>query len=84
MSVIQIGVNFIFYRNYFFVYLSMINIKRESKYETVYHPNMGRLTVMVTRIYKCIMGFKTKKLYEYRETYFGEVKETKNCVLSKV
>ncbi len=64
-------------------YLNMINIKRKTKYENRYHRNMGLLRCRVIRIYLCILGLPMKTLHEYRKTYYGEVKDTKDCILSK-
>ena len=61
----------------------MIKIKRETKYEKTYSSSMGELTYRVTRIYKTFLGIKYKKLYEYRETYYGEVKDLVDCKLEK-
>jgi len=60
-----------------------LKVKRKTKYENRYHRKMGRLRVPVTRIKLAIFGLITiKTLYEYRRTYYGEVKSLKNCNLS--
>lgn len=61
----------------------MFGIKRVTKYEKVYSLNMGELTYRITRIYKTFLNVKYKKLYEYRETYYGEVKDLEDCDLKK-
>ena len=61
----------------------MVKIKRKSRFENRYHPNMGRISVHVTRVYKTILGFKIKTLHEYRETYHGEIKNCRDCSLAK-
>lgn len=44
---------------------------------------MGRLQCNVTKIYKTLLGIPIKKLYHYRETYYGEIKDVKDCDLEK-
>jgi len=61
----------------------MFSIKRKTRYENRYHPNMGRLKCRVTRIYKTIFGIPYKEVHAYRETYYGEVKELDDCILKK-
>lgn len=61
----------------------MIKIKRVTSYENRFSPEMGNLTCKVTTIYKTIFGFPYKKLHIYRETYYGEVKDIKDCKLNK-
>jgi|TARA_Y100000389_G_scaffold152002_1_gene151868 hypothetical protein len=61
----------------------MIRIRRTSRYEDMYHPNMGYLVANVVRIQKTFLGFPFKTLHKYRETYYGEIKDVKDCVLSK-
>jgi len=62
----------------------MYSVKRKSKFENRYHPNMGRLVTRVTKIQKTLFGIPYKTLHEYRETYNGEIKECDKCILSKV
>lgn len=61
----------------------MFSIKRKSKFENRYHPNMGNLITRVTKIQKTFLGIPYKTLYQYRETYNGEVKDCEECDLSK-
>jgi hypothetical protein len=61
----------------------MIGIKRKTRYENRYHPNMGRLKCRVTRIYKTLFGIPIKEIYAYRETYYGEVKDLDECIIEK-
>lgn len=61
----------------------IIKIKRVSKYENRFHPNMGKLRTRVTRIYKTLLGIPYKVIYEYRETYYGEIKDLDECKLEK-
>lgn len=62
----------------------MFKIKRVSKFENRYHPNMGRLKCKVTSIKLFILGIIPIKTYhKYRETYYGEVKDVSDCDISK-
>lgn len=42
---------------------------------------MGELTTRVTYIRKYLMGFPVNTMHKYRETYYGEVKDCKDCNL---
>ncbi|MFH6771981.1 hypothetical protein [Gaetbulibacter aestuarii] len=42
---------------------------------------MGELTTKVTYIKKHVLGLPVKTLHKYRETYYGEVKDSKDCML---
>lgn len=64
--------------------INIIRIKRKTKVEPRYHRNMGRLQTRVTRIKKTIFGIPYKLLHKYRETYNGEIKDCKDCNLSKL
>ena len=72
-----------FYRKYWLP-LYVIRLKRETIRKTYHHYKMGSLTVPVISIYKTIFGIKYSKVYEYRETYFGKIKDCENCNLAKV
>jgi hypothetical protein len=61
----------------------MLSIKRETKQEAIYGKKMGCLITPVIRIKLCIFGFPFQTLHEYRETYYGEIKDCKNCKLNK-
>lgn len=61
----------------------MIRIKRRTKYENRYHRNMGLLKCKVTRVYKTFLGVPYKQIKAQRKTYYGEVKDLKDCVLEK-
>lgn len=63
--------------------LSFLKVKRKTSIENRYSRKMGRLVTTVTRIKLHFLGFPVKTLHEYRETYYGEIKELKNCDLSK-
>lgn len=42
---------------------------------------MGMLNAKVTSIKKYFLGFPIKTLYNYRETYYGKVKDCNDCNL---
>lgn len=64
--------------------MKVISVKRKSRFENRYHPNMGRLITKVIRIQKTFLGIPYKTLYMYRETYKGEIKDCEGCKLSKI
>ncbi|MDC6383967.1 hypothetical protein D2V93_16380 [Flagellimonas taeanensis] len=62
--------------------MKLSRIKRETKYEKRYSVKMGELTTQVTYIKRYIMGLPIRTLHKYRETYYGEVKDCKDCNIS--
>ena len=62
--------------------MRLIKVKRKTKYENRFSKKMGRLSARNTYIKKYLMGIPIKTLYKYRETYYGEVKDCKDCALS--
>ncbi|KAB5490240.1 MULTISPECIES: hypothetical protein [Flagellimonas] len=62
--------------------MKLSKIKRETKYEKRYSVKMGELTTQVTYIKRYIMGLPIRTLHKYRETYYGEVKDCKDCNIS--
>ena len=64
--------------------MNILSVKRKSKFENRYSPKMGRLITRVTSVklwlFNCI---PIKTLYKYRNTYYGEVKDVKDCNLNK-
>ena len=59
--------------------MKFIKIKRKTKMETRYSQKMGKLTTKVVRINKYLFGIPIKTLHKYRETYYGEIKDCKDC-----
>jgi hypothetical protein len=43
---------------------------------------MGRLTTRVSYIKRYVLGIPVKTLHKYRETYYGKIKDCKDCDLS--
>ena len=62
--------------------MKLSRIKRETKYEKRYSVKMGELTTQVTYIKRYVLGFPMRTLHKYRETYYGEVKDCKDCEIS--
>ncbi|MEW4925226.1 hypothetical protein [Algibacter sp. 2305UL17-15] len=61
--------------------MKIIQIKRETKIEKRHSVRMGELITKVTYIKKCLLGLPFKTVHKYRETYYGEVKDCKDCML---
>jgi len=62
--------------------MKLIYIKRKTRYENRYSKKMGRLITPVTYIKKYILGIPIGTLHKYRETYYGEIKDCKDCILT--
>ena len=62
--------------------MKIIFVKRKTKIEKRYSKKMGQLTTRVTYIKKHFLGLPVKTLHKYRETYYGEVKDCDDCVIS--
>ncbi|TCK67496.1 hypothetical protein DFQ05_1272 [Winogradskyella wandonensis] len=63
--------------------MKLISIKRETKTEKRFSPRMGKLYTNVTYIRKQFLNIPIKTLHKYRETYYGEVKDCQDCVLTR-
>jgi len=62
----------------------MIKVKRKTKREPRYSKKMGRMITDVTRVKLFLFGvIPIKEVFAYRRTYYGEIKELKDCDLSK-
>ncbi len=61
----------------------IFGVRRKSRFENRYHPNMGRLVTKVTKIQRTFLGIPIQTIHKYRETYSGEVKDLDDCKLSK-
>lgn len=59
--------------------MNLIKIKRETRLETRYSQKMGKLTTKVVRIKQYLFGIPINTLHKYRETYYGEIKDCKDC-----
>ncbi|MFD2565362.1 hypothetical protein ACFSR1_21975 [Aquimarina rubra] len=61
--------------------MKIVKIKRKTKIKNIHSKNMGRLSSHVTSIKKYLLGIPIATLHKYRETYYGEVKDCKDCIL---
>ena len=59
--------------------MKFIYIKRETKTEIRYSISMGALITKVTYIKRYFLGLPIKTIHQYRETYYGEVKDCDDC-----
>jgi hypothetical protein len=63
--------------------MKLLKVKRNTKIEARYGKRMGCLLTPVTKIKLYLLNIlPIKTIYEYRETYYGEIKELKNCNLN--
>lgn len=62
--------------------MSLVSVKRKTKTEKRYSDKMGILTTQVVYIQKTFLSIPFKTLHKYRETYYGEMKDCDDCVLS--
>ncbi len=64
--------------------MKLINIKRETRLEKRFSKKMGKLHTNVTYIKKMFLNIiPLETVHKYRETYYGEVKDCKDCVLAR-
>ena len=64
--------------------MKLIKIKRETRLEKRFTPKMGKLNTRVTYIKKTFLNIiPLETLHKYRETYYGEIKDCEDCLLSK-
>ncbi|WP_147676017.1 hypothetical protein [Algibacter pacificus] len=61
--------------------MKILRVKRNTTYEKIHSVKMGELTSKVTYIKTYLFGLPIKTLHKYRETYYGEVKDYKDCIL---
>jgi hypothetical protein len=61
--------------------MKIIYVRRKTKYEKRHTVKMGELTTKVTYIKLFLLGLPMKTLHKYRETYYGKVKDSKDCML---
>lgn len=63
--------------------MKLIRVKRQTKVEGRFTPKMGAFQTNVTYIKKHFLRVPFKTVHKYRETYYGEVKDCEDCVLTK-
>lgn len=61
--------------------MKVIRIERKTKVEKRFTPKMGRLYTPVTYIRKKLLGIPVATLHKYRKTYYGEIKDCRDCLL---
>jgi hypothetical protein len=62
----------------------ILKAKRKTKKETRMNKKMGCLITDVTRIKLYLFGLiPVKQIKAYRETYYGQIKELKDCDLNR-
>lgn len=61
--------------------MKIISVRRKTVVEKRHTIRMGELTTKVTYIKRYLLGLPIKTLHKYRETYYGEVKDSKDCML---
>ena len=63
--------------------MKLVRVDRKTRVEKRFTPEMGRLYTRVTYIRKKMLGFPYQTLHKYRGTYYGEVKDCRDCVLQR-
>jgi hypothetical protein len=63
--------------------VKLVRIDSKTRVEKRYTPEMGRLHTKVTYIGKKLLGVSYRTLHKYRETYYGEVKDCRECVIHR-
>ncbi|MDM9630462.1 hypothetical protein [Robiginitalea aurantiaca] len=61
--------------------MKVLRIQRKTKIEKRFTPQMGQLFTPVTYIRKTLLGIPIETLYKYRQTYYGEIKDCRECLL---
>ncbi|WP_324297660.1 hypothetical protein [Galbibacter sp.] len=60
----------------------LVKVKRKTRLEKRYSKKMGNISVKVTYIRKHLFGIPLRTIHKYRETYYGQVKDCADCVLT--
>ena len=61
--------------------MKLIQIKRSTKQQKYYSSAMGMLNCKVISIKKYLFGIPIQTLHKYRETYYGDTKNSDDCNL---
>jgi len=59
--------------------MKLLRVRRKTK--KGYNSTMGLLTTRVSSIKKYLMGIPIQTLQKNRETYYGEIKSSSDCIL---
>ncbi|MGB3343470.1 MAG: hypothetical protein WBA61_06135 [Aequorivita sp.] len=62
--------------------MNLVSVKRTTKTEKRFTQKMGMFTANVVYIQKTFLRIPFKTIHKYRETYYGEVKDCDDCVIS--
>lgn len=62
--------------------MKLVRVKRKTRYEKRFSPQMGKLSAKITYIKKYFLNIPIATLHKYRETYYGEVKDCKDCKIT--
>lgn len=62
--------------------MNLVSVKRKTKSEKRFTKKMGMFTTQVVYIQKTFLNIPFKTLHKYRETYYGEIKDCEDCILS--
>ncbi|WAC03701.1 hypothetical protein N7U66_09825 [Lacinutrix neustonica] len=63
--------------------MKLIQVKRETILEKRFTPKMGELKTKVTSIKKQFLGISIRTIHKYRETYYGKIKDCRDCELTR-
>lgn len=67
--------------NQFFNIMKLIRVRRRTKQEKRFSEGMGMLNAKVTYVTKTFASIPYKTVHKYRETYYGKVKDCRDCVI---
>ena len=62
--------------------MNLVSVKRKTKTEKRFTQEMGMFTANVVYIQKTFLRIPFKTVHKYRETYYGEIKDCNDCVIS--
>jgi len=60
-----------------------MRVSRKTRAEQRYSPGMGVLETKVTYIRRTLAGIPFRTIHKYRETYYGKIKDCKQCELTR-
>lgn len=63
--------------------MKLIKVKRTTKQEKRFSEKMGMLNAKVTYVKKTFVNIPIQTIHKYRETYYGKVKDCKDCVIEQ-
>lgn len=63
--------------------MKLIQVRRRTITEKRFTPKMGELQTRVTSIKKQFLGISIQTIHRYRETYYGKIKDCRDCELTR-